>query len=73
MSQCYTASPYLVDFEVGRSFRELQYQNRKKQLILAQLVIRHGRTVTGINGPAKQWNDSHCEQSLRSIQTSLHC
>ena len=24
MSQCYTASPYLVDFEVGRSFREPQ-------------------------------------------------
>ena len=24
MSQCYTVSPYLVDFEVGRSFREPQ-------------------------------------------------
>jgi hypothetical protein len=23
-SQCYTASPYLVDFEVGRSFQEPQ-------------------------------------------------
>jgi|SRR6516162_318978 hypothetical protein len=30
MSQCYTASPYLVDFEVGGSFREPQGENPKR-------------------------------------------
>ena len=41
----------VVDTRRMRTSRiQARYQNRKKRLILAQLVIRHGRTVNGING-----------------------
>jgi hypothetical protein len=46
MSQCYTASPYLVDFEVGRSFRESQMVEQvRKNMEKANRRVYRGSQV----------------------------
>jgi len=50
MSQCYTGSPYLGDFEVGRSFREPQI-TRAPDHERAELGLRMIRQ-TAMNAPS---------------------